>query len=126
MAPIHVIIPGKPMVWSRPRVSTRSGKVVMFDPKAQERKNLGLLLKSYFSHPLDGPVKLEVIYFHATKKKKLWGEYKHTRFDLDNAIKALNDALNGIAFIDDGQVCCISAQKKWAEKDATHVFVSKL
>ena len=126
MNTVHIVIPGKPMVWSRPRVSTRSGKVVMFDPKDRARKNLGLWLKQFFPTPLEGAIKIEISIFFAIKDKKKWGEYKTTRVDLDNSCKAYLDAMNGICYIDDAQVCSILATKKWAEKDATHVFVSKL
>ena len=126
MQPIHIVIPGKPEVWSRPRVSTRSGRVVMFDPKDKDRKKLGLWMKQFFPQPLEGAIKIQIEFFFAIKDKKKWGEYKTSRSDIDNLLKNILDSANGVAFIDDAQVCSLVATKRWSDQDSTHIFVSKL
>ena len=42
--------------------------------------------------------------------------------DLDNVIKAVSDALNGIAYIDDSQVAVISASRIFVEQPS-HVVI---
>lgn len=49
---------------------------------------------------------------------------KTTKPDVDNLCKALLDALNGIAWIDDAQVCEIWAKKVWAASDHIAVVIS--
>lgn len=123
MNTVHFIYPHKTPVWSRPRaVGNR-----FFDPKLTERNQIALWCKQFFPFVWDGPIKLQVLALYSTPKKKMWGEYKITRPDLDNAcLKGWMDLLEGVAYNDDAQVASCSLDKKWAEKDATHVFVSKL
>jgi len=50
---------------------------------------------------------------------------KYTKPDLDNLIKPLFDALNGVAFEDDGQVCSISCLLKvYSRKPGIHIKLS--
>ena len=72
--------------------------------------------------PLEGPLRLSVSIFRLTPKSfsrtkrdaVSSGElYPTTRPDLDNQIKLIKDALNGICFQDDSQVVTIFAQKRY-------------
>jgi len=127
MQPIHIIYPHKTPVWSRPRANARGNRVIMFDPKLSERKQISMWAKQFFKEPLLGPLKLEVIAYYATTKKKEIGSWKITRPDIDNAcLKSWADLLQGVAYLDDNQLASVSCQKKWGETDCTHVFVSKL
>lgn len=67
--------------------------------------------------PLDGPLMVWLVFVlprPSTKTTKrgpnprLW---KAGKPDIDNLIKSIHDALNGIAWIDDSQVSWINAQK---------------
>ena len=65
--------------------------------------------------PWDGPVALGVAFFKrmpkSVSKKKRQQMIDHTRYpssardDFDNMLKSIKDALNGIYWLDDGQVC---------------------
>ena len=46
--------------------------------------------------------------------------------DIDNAIKAIADALNGVAYYDDSQIVYIEATKHYAEKPQTVVTLWEL
>ena len=46
--------------------------------------------------------------------------------DIDNIIKAVLDALNGIAYKDDTQVVQVMAQKKYADKAFVEVAICEL
>ena len=49
------------------------------------------------------------------KRKELMAEEGHTqRPDLDNYVKAILDACNGVVYEDDSQITCINAVKSWA------------
>lgn len=61
--------------------------------------------------PLKGKIKINVDFFRRKPKKitsRLWG-------DLDNHVKAVLDALNGIAYNDDSQVVEVRATKNFGE-----------
>ena len=50
----------------------------------------------------------------------------HTsRPDLDNLLKAVLDALNGVAFLDDSQITEVRAVKSWWERSQTVVEIEE-
>lgn len=56
------------------------------------------------------------------KSKMLADTIHHTKKpDTDNMVKAVTDALNGVAYDDDSQIICISARKRYAAEP--HVLV---
>jgi Holliday junction resolvase RusA-like endonuclease len=67
--------------------------------------------------PVDFPIALEVSIFHKVPKswhadQIMWaleGKIFPSRGDLDNKVKAISDALNGIVFVDDVQVVRLNA-----------------
>jgi Holliday junction resolvase RusA-like endonuclease len=70
--------------------------------------------KSWAKNRVQGAINGEVIPVH--------------RFDVDNVAKAIMDALNGIAYDDDGRVCQLNASKRYAVEAKTVVsiiFLSK-
>ena len=68
--------------------------------------------------PLDAPVTLTVIASYQTPRKKLWGQGKTTRSDLDNCCKTVLDALDGLAYRDDALVVELHAWKKWGDESS--------
>jgi Holliday junction resolvase RusA-like endonuclease len=48
-----------------------------------------------------------------SKARRSKGEPKISRPDIDNLVKLGLDALNGVAYIDDGQVCWLNAEKRY-------------
>ena len=58
------------------------------------------------------------------KGQALGGHVRHTgRFDVDNGAKGVLDALNGIAWEDDAQVCELTAKKCYAEKQGVYIRI---
>jgi Holliday junction resolvase RusA-like endonuclease len=110
---IKLIIPGKPMGKQRPRVM-KSG--ITYTPK--ETVNYETLVKQlYITHHsgelLGGSVHMGIVaYFDipksAPKKNRelmLKGEILPTKKpDMDNIVKIIADALNGLAYHDDSQI----------------------
>lgn len=80
--------------------------------------------------PVDFPIALEVTIVH--KVPKSWPLWKANcaidnwiypnRGDLDNKVKAISDALNGVVFIDDVQVCKLVAHMRYGSRE--HITVT--
>lgn len=63
----------------------------------------------------------------SNKAKSLAVGTHHTnKPDIDNILKALLDALNGIAYSDDKQVCHIFVSKRWAYENKINVEIGYL
>jgi Holliday junction resolvase RusA-like endonuclease len=45
--------------------------------------------------------------------------------DLDNKIKAITDGLNGIAYIDDKQINCLAADRRYGTEHVIHVEIKR-
>lgn len=68
-----------------------------------------------------GPISLVVTFYmpipkngKSKGKQVKEGQFHTSTKDLDNLIKGLLDALNGIAFVDDKQVCQIGSEKVYS------------
>lgn len=76
-------------------------------------------------NPIPGAVRLEVqADFRVPKSGKHQpASWCLKRPDADNIAKAVLDALNGIAFADDAQVCDVRVVKRWADESQVTVKV---
>ena len=63
-------------------------------------------------------------YFPTPKRAKV--SYKTTKPDIDKTLRGLLDALTGICYEDDAQVCEVTAEKKFSISPQTIVFVDVL
>lgn len=90
----------------------QNGKRRFNDRRYSDFKDvLAHVAKIFVRAPLKGAIKMTVDVYKPKPKKitsRLWG-------DLDNHLKAVLDALNGIAFDDDSQVVQISGSKNFGE-----------
>ncbi len=117
-SPIEFSIPGEPVAKGRPRFA-RAGKFVRtFTPQKSARfeERVRLCAMNAGVQPFDGPVGVTVRAYWparkpALKRGKRPAEWKDTRPDLDNCLKAVLDGLNGVGFTDDGQVASALIQK---------------
>ncbi|MGV0438881.1 RusA family crossover junction endodeoxyribonuclease [Corynebacterium mastitidis] len=84
------------------------------------RAAVARIAREYITHPLDGPVELHVD-FHMPRPKA-WGRHRDdpmtVRPDLDKLLRAVDDALTGVAFRDDSQVTRIIGHKRRARYEA--------
>lgn len=60
---------------------------------------------------IPGPVRVEI-------------EFNQKRGDLDNLAKAILDGLNGVAFLDDAQVCVLNISRPWEPKGRAHTWIA--
>lgn len=105
MKPIILVIPGNPVPLERPRV-TRSGTIT---PKrsAEAKNEIAQLTKiALMGHPERFPLHEE---FNVTASFYEGVKTESHMADVDNCLKLLLDALNGIVWVDDKLVTRIEA-----------------
>lgn len=126
-------IPGKPYAKKRPRFARKTGRA--YDPatNAVAEASIGHIAAQHFAAPIDGPVRIEIVATFACPPS--WSKAKRAQLihgphcqkpDGDNLMKAVKDALNRIAWGDDGQVCDARVRKAWGLTDQTVVHVEAL
>lgn len=78
--------------------------------------------------PFDGPVGVRCQFCFKTPKKNAEkeGEWRVGRPDLDNLLKAVTDAMNGIVYNDDSQIVMTLATKKQTDCDSVFIEVKPL
>lgn len=127
-----------PLPQSRPRFNSRTRTAYeKADIKSYKRK-IGYEAKKVIKHPFEKGIalKLDVIFY--MKIPKTLSNVKKHRFklesdswlvskkpDLDNLLKAVLDALNGIAYPDDNQVSEISMKKVYSFKPRIEIEIKE-
>ena len=125
----HFIVRGVPVGKGRPRFKMVNNHAVAYTP--EKTVNYETLVKLSYQQQCAGvkfpdgvPLSVRInAYFpipKSTSKKKRAqmeaGEIMHLKKpDCDNVAKACLDALNGIAFYDDSQVCDLTVMKLYSE-----------
>ncbi len=129
---------GNPVAKGRPRFSSRGGYVRSYTPvKTVNYENLVKL--SYTTQvegsKLEGGLYAEIIAFFpipkSTSKKNAEKmrsfEIMHTKkCDCDNLAKAILDALNGIAYDDDAQICSLLVKKLYGDVPRVEIEIGEL
>lgn len=125
-------IPINPVPASRPKVY-RYGLIKYGASYTRYRADMEALLPTMGITKMTGPLALEASFFVQmpkswSKKKKAEhdGLFCQKNYDLDNLEKALYDALNGIAYIDDSQIVRNSSEKVWAYEGRTSVDIYQI
>lgn len=129
-------VPGKIIGKGRPRINSYTGSV--YTPT--RTKDYETLVEQYFLlkyprfKPFEGRVQVEInANFEipkSTKKaeKELMLENKINptkKPDIDNIVKIILDAMNGIAFKDDTQITKLSVEKKYAANESIIVRINE-
>ena len=135
---LEFTIPGEPRPKGRPRASVVKGRVHMHTPektRAAEQTLAARAMPFRPREPLEGPVHLDVIFvLPIPKSMPRWqraaldaGSIQHTKKpDLDNLVKLLKDALNGLMWVDDSQVSSSTSQKCYGDVPRTWVRMTPL
>lgn len=138
MTTVAFTVPGAPQGKGRPRLSTRGGFARAYTP-AKTRSYESQIAAAAIdagAERINGPVELCVSAFHEIPRS--WSRVKRAqaidgtirptgpRDDLDNCLKAVGDALNGIAYADDGQVVEIIASRHYSAEPRVFVTVKPL
>ncbi|MFM2013110.1 MAG: hypothetical protein RLZZ396_1894 [Planctomycetota bacterium] len=119
---MRIFIPGEPVAQPRPKVSTVGGFARAYvdakHPCHAMRDAIKLVWQSQVGRCLTGPVSVRMVFWFGrpkshSKVRRSKGEPKISRPDIDNLVKLGLDALNGVAYIDDGQVYLLLAEKRY-------------
>lgn len=134
---VKFTVPGKPVGKQRPRFSRTLVGVRTYTPrKTQEYEDLvRISYKAVSKRKLEGAISATIYgYFEPPKSvskkeraKMLSGEVSYTKkIDSDNLAKSILDALNGVAYDDDSQVCLLVVQKLYGEKARVEVILEEI
>ena len=131
----------EPVEQARPR-ATRMGKGIrLYDPKKVTvyKKQLGYLSRQAMQErglePFDGPLEVCMEFYRPVqaslskkeRARRLSGVHSPTvKPDLSNYIKALEDGLNGIIWVDDNRIVQIVAEKKYSDRPRIVIEVNKV
>lgn len=117
-------VPGEPRGKGRPRV-TRNGTYTDSETKAYEQKIVAYYRKSYgaFRYPDNSFITVKVIAHYPIPKRATKAQlaamqagkiFPSRKPDIDNVLKVVLDALNGVAYKDDSRVVHVEAEKKYS------------
>ena len=126
-------VPGEPVPQPRPRVSTRGGFARAYVPAKHpvhayraaianaaraagagvHGEPVGVLIDLVWERPKS----------HLRKSGVKPDAPQYPRCDVDNAAKAVLDALNGVAWEDDSQVCSLTVAKRYGTEARTVVQI---
>lgn len=121
---LKIEIPGRPVAWQRVGVCGRR----FFDRQAKERLAYQLQLKQACRNgPTTAPIALMCVFsfqmpksWSKAKRTAMLGKPHESRPDLDNLVKFVSDAANGILWADDCQLSRFaSVEKVWGNEDKT-------
>lgn len=116
-------IPYPPQTWKR-RVVTKGRS---WDPNKEGKVSAAWRARAAGVKCYKGPMQVELRCFFKTPKTKKdgdWVAHKNVG-DSDNLAKFLLDALNGVAYVDDGQVVHLTVTKQYGEP-RTEVVITPL
>lgn len=136
---MKIIIPGVPAGKGRPKFSTVNGHAVAYTPKKTANyENLVKLAYQEQAGSMFEPsdqLRAEIKAFFpipksTTKRKRAEmqaGGILHTKKpDADNIAKAILDALNGVAYYDDAQVCELFVKKLYSDQPRAELTLNRV
>ena len=137
MAGVSFIIPGAPTGKGRPRVTSIGGHARTYTPeKTRSREGIvaSLCMDAMQGRAaLAGPVEVMIAIeapipasWSRVKRAAAAGKPCAVKPDLDNVVKLLLDAVNGIAFGDDRQVVSLAASKIYGHEPRTTVQITEV
>jgi Holliday junction resolvase RusA-like endonuclease len=125
---VSVVVYGTPVPKARARtVRMKNGRHVTFTPDksaAWENKIQAAALESRPKELLDGPLVLEVtFYLQRPKSKPKRVRFPDTKPDLDNLVKSVKDALEGIVYANDSRIVDEVARKRYGDPPRVEVTI---
>lgn len=133
---INITVLGSPKALKRHRTFRRGKFVGTYDPSKNDKADfLQVIQNKAPDKPIEGPVFLVIQFFFDRPKShyrtgKFAGKLKEnapfwhkSRPDLDNLIKFITDAMNGVFYRDDAQIAKITALKIYGERPLTEILI---
>ena len=124
---IQFTVAGKPVAQGRPRFARRGKFVTTYDPeKSRSFKEIvksQAIEKGADKHMLEGPLKITLVFriqrpkgHHGKKGLRPSAPTHHiVKPDIDNLTKLICDALEGICYARDQQICEAYGRKEYAD-----------
>lgn len=117
-------VPGEPRGKGRPRV-TRNGTYTDSETKAYEQKIIAYYRKTFgsFRWPDNSFIAVKVVAYYPIPKSATKAQlaamqagkiFPSRKPDIDNVLKVVLDALNGVAYKDDSRVVHVEAEKRYS------------
>jgi len=132
MKTYRIILKGKPIPWTAPRVGRRR----TFSTHTVKANRLKLLVRSqYREKPLLGAVMVDLSFYMpipksaSAKRQSLIRECKelHTkRPDITNLCKITEDLLNGIVYVDDAQIVKVLSAKYYSDDPRVEIYITEI
>lgn len=136
---IKLTVLGEPHAQMRHKTYKRGTFTGAYDPSKDIKKDFLMTVQnSAPDEPITLPIMLSVQFYfgrpkshyktgkNSTMLKDGCPEWHTSRKDIDNLQKLIFDALNGIFWKDDAQICWVEAQKKYSEKPRTEITIITL
>ncbi len=130
-----------PVEQARPR-ATRLGKGIrLYDPKKVTafKRQLGMMARQQMADrgldPADGPLAVKMIFYRPIQSglsgkeraRRLSGAHRPTvKPDLSNYIKATEDALNGLLWVDDNLIVTEMAEKHYSDHPRLIIEINEM
>ena len=142
MSEIRIVVPGDPVGKGRPRAfQTRGARrtIKMHTPEKTRAYEQAIALAGKLAmqgrEPLGGPVAMRLDIFMPIPAS--WSKAKReaallssvmpiSKPDASNVLKAVEDALNGIAYIDDSQIIDVWVRKRYSDEPRVEVIITPL
>lgn len=131
---ISFTVPGVPVAQPRVKATRRGNHAGVYTPtkKSNGRSNGIAEWKAMVRKcaadacpmaPFEGAISIQLVFVFPRQKSRIWKtrempKYPHViRPDVDNLFKAATDALNGVLWRDDSQICSAHVEKYHAAGD---------
>ena len=125
---LEFVVPAIPIAQPRQRHALINGQIRNFTPtdspvnafKATCRSSLAYV---YNGPPVDGPIRMDLVFVYPRPRSMIWKSKPMPRAwhaikpDRDNGMKSIQDALEGLVYINDSQICAGSVEKWIASGD---------
>jgi len=137
----RITVPGNPVPQPRPRFSSRGGFARAYVPAKHPvhayRQAITILAQSSYAalgigpHTGDVAISIDAVFGRPPSHKRLGDKAprRPVKSDWDNVAKAVCDALNGVAYLDDDQIIQAHVTRRYAEPGEpaqTVVIVTRL
>jgi Holliday junction resolvase RusA-like endonuclease len=128
---IALVVYGHPVPKARARVvRTKNGKTVSYTPGKTADWENSIRAQALACRPetlLDGPLALEVtFYLLRPRSRPKRDRFPDRKPDLDNLLKAVKDALNGVVWTDDSRIVDIVVRKRYGDPPRVEVVVREM
>lgn len=111
-----------PVPQGRPRFTVMGKHVKAYDPAKSKKYKMQLkktawriMIHNIWQRIDNAPISMNLIFVLPRPKRPKNKDYHITKPDLDNLVKAVKDALNGIAYADDSQITELKATKRYCQ-----------